>query len=322
MSFNWVDWVILGVVGYHAILGWEAGFFPLITSFISFIAAIWAAIAWQAPVTGFLTEKFGIASSWSLVVSYIIIAFVVQEVLQEILHVLIARIPKKIQTSNVADWLAAIISAFNGLIIISFLLLIILALPLRGTVKNDIRTSRVGGFLTKYIEKHGGPIQTAVEEVRQEARKFFTVEPKSKDKITLDVAPKSTDLRADPAGEFRMLGLVNAERAKVGASALVIDTKIVTVARAYSRDMFERRYFSHYSPEGEDAADRMQKGGVSFTVVGENLAYAPDVQAAHEGLMESPGHKRNILDPQFHRVGIGIIATDNFGIMVTQNFAN
>lgn len=322
MNFNWVDWVILGVVGYHAILGWEAGFFPLITSFISFIAAIWAAIAWQAPVTGFLTEKFGIASSWSLVVSYIIIAFVVQEVLQEILHVLIARIPKKIQTSKIADWMAAIISAFNGLIIIAFFLLVILALPLRGTVKNDIRDSRVGGTLTKYIEKHGGPIQTAVEEVRDGARKFFTVEPQSKEKITLDVAPKSSDLRVDQEAESQMLDLVNKERAKVGVPALVVDQKIVAVARAYSRDMFERRYFSHYSPEGEDAGDRMQKANVPYKVVGENLAYAPDVLAAHDGLMESPGHKRNILDPQFHRIGIGIIATDNFGIMVTQNFAN
>jgi uncharacterized protein YkwD/uncharacterized membrane protein required for colicin V production len=322
MNFNWVDWVILSVIVYHALLGWQAGFFPLITSFVSFIAAVWAAIFWQTPVSAFLTEKFGVAASWSIVLSYVFIAFVVQEVVSEVMHVLIGRVPKKIQTSKIAEWLGAVVSALNGLIIISFFLLIILALPLRGTVKTDITTSKIGGFLTRYIQVHGGPIQSAAREVGEGARKFFTVEPASKESMTLDVAPKSSDLRVDAEAEAQMLKLVNAERAKVGAPALVVDPKIVPVARAYSRDMFERRYFSHYSPEGEDAADRMQKGGVTFSAAGENLAYAPDMKAAHDGLLESPGHKRNILDPQFHRIGIGIIATDSFGIMVTQNFAD
>ena len=66
----------------------------------------------------------------------------------------------------------------------------------------------------------------------------------------------------------------------------------------------------------------MEDGSISFTVAGENLAYAPDVATAHQGLMESEGHRRNILDPQFRRVGIGIIATDSWGMMITQNFAN
>lgn len=322
MQFNWLDWVILGVVGYYALLGWEAGFFPLITSFVSFIAAVWAAISWQSSVAGFLTEKFGIVNTWSIVLSYILIAFVVQEVVAEVLHAFMSRIPKGVRESKYTEWLGALVSALNGFIIIAFLLLVILALPLRGTVKADIRVSQIGGFLTRSIEKYGGPIQSAIEDVRQGARKFFTIEPTSKERITLDVAPKPTDFRVDVAAENKMLNLVNAERAKVGSPALSMDTKIVVVARAHSRDMFERRYFSHYSPEGKDAGDRMEEGGVSFTLAGENLAYAPDVETAHQGLMESEGHRRNILDPQFKRIGIGIIATDSWGIMITQNFVN
>lgn len=322
MNFNWVDWVIVGVVVYHAILGWQAGFFNLAASFVSFIAAVWAAIAWQSPVSAFLVQKFGVASTWSNVLAYIIIAFVVQEVIVEILHAFIARIPQKIQTSKTAEWLGALVSALNGLIIISFVLLVILALPLRGTVKTDIRASRIGGALTRSIETYGGPIQSAVEEVKVGAQKFFTIEPQSREKIALDVTPAAADLRVDTAAEYRMLELANIERAKVGARALVMDAKIVAVARAYSRDMFTRRYFSHYSQEGEDAADRMQKAGIRFTVAGENLAYAPDAETAHTGLMNSEGHKRNTLDPQFRRIGIGVIATDAFGMMITQNFAN
>jgi uncharacterized protein YkwD/uncharacterized membrane protein required for colicin V production len=322
MQFNWVDWVIVGIIIYQAFLGFQAGFFALLTSFVSFIVAVWASIAWQAPVSLFLTEKFGVAPTWSLVLSYILVAFIVQEIVAEVFHVLISRVPKKIQVSKITQWMGAGLSAFNGFILVAFFLMVILALPLRGSVKNDIGDSTIGGFLTRVVQKYGGPLESAIDEVGKDARKFFTVEPESKQRIALDVSAKSTDLRVDPAAEQKMLQLVNAERAKVGAPALVIDNKIVQVARAYSRDMFERKYFSHYSPEGEDAVDRMQKGGVSFTVVGENLAYAPDVMTAHEGLMESEGHRHNILDPQFHRIGIGIIATDSFGMMVTQNFAN
>jgi uncharacterized protein YkwD/uncharacterized membrane protein required for colicin V production len=322
MEFNWVDWVIVAVIAYHAFLGWQAGFFPLITSFVSFIAAVWAAIAWQGPASTFLMDKFGIALLWSQVVSYIGIALVVQELVQEVAHAFIARVPKKLQMSRISEWLGALISAVNGLIVASFVLLVILALPLRGTVKSDIASSKIGGFLTRYIEQYGGPVQSAIRNVGQDARRFFTVEPDSKEKIALDVTVTALDLRIDEMAEKQMLEMVNAERAKVGSPALVIDSKIVSVARAYSRDMFERKFFSHYSPDGEDAVARMKKGGVTFTLAGENLAYAPDVDAAHQGLMESEGHKRNILDPEFRRIGIGIIATDRYGIMVTQNFAD
>ncbi len=66
----------------------------------------------------------------------------------------------------------------------------------------------------------------------------------------------------------------------------------------------------------------MQAGGVSFILAGENLAVAPTISIAHKGLMDSPGHRENILRPQFHRVGIGAARGGRYGIMFTQNFAN
>lgn len=86
--------------------------------------------------------------------------------------------------------------------------------------------------------------------------------------------------------------------------------------------MFERHYFSHVSPEGKDIGDRLQAAGIAYRVSGENLAYAPDVSTAHRGLMNSEGHRRNILDPEFHRVGIGIIDSGTYGCIFTQVFAN
>jgi uncharacterized protein YkwD len=66
----------------------------------------------------------------------------------------------------------------------------------------------------------------------------------------------------------------------------------------------------------------MRRDNVRFSTAGENLALAPTVQIAHTGLMNSPGHRANILRPQFGRVGIGIMDGGRRGLMVTQNFRN
>jgi uncharacterized protein YkwD len=61
---------------------------------------------------------------------------------------------------------------------------------------------------------------------------------------------------------------------------------------------------------------------VRFLAAGENLAYAHTLQIAHTGLMNSPGHRANILRKQFGRLGIGILDGGIHGLMITQNFRN
>lgn len=68
------------------------------------------------------------------------------------------------------------------------------------------------------------------------------------------------------------------------------------------------------------AADRLRQDNVFFTIAGENLAFAYSVEQAHDGLMESPGHRANILAGMYSRVGIGIIDAGLFGLMITQTF--
>lgn len=119
-----------------------------------------------------------------------------------------------------------------------------------------------------------------------------------------------------------MLQLVNEERTSRGLKPLALDPELVPVARTHSADMFSRGYFSHYTPEGEDPFQRMKDAGVKFRTAGENLALAPTLQIAHTGLMNSPGHRANILNPAFGRVGIGIMSGGRRGKMVSQEFRN
>ncbi len=322
MQLNWIDWVIIIILLYHAYEGWSAGMIPLGASFISFAIALWLAVMTHQPVSAFLTEKFGIVPAWSNVLGYITVALIAEMFISQILFALISRIPDKIMKSKANNWLGAILSVVNGFLLVIFFLLVITALPLRGTIKNDIRASTIGGFLVATTEKYGGPIESTLNQVQEQAVKFMTIDPKSDETLNLNIAPKSSDLEVDIADEQKMLILVNGERSKAGVGPLTMSDALIAVARAHSRDMFERRYFAHNSPEGQTPADRMHEGGVVFTSAGENLAYAPDLMTAHTGLMNSPEHKKNILDPAFHKVGIGIISTASWGIMVTQDFTN
>jgi uncharacterized protein YkwD/uncharacterized membrane protein required for colicin V production len=134
--------------------------------------------------------------------------------------------------------------------------------------------------------------------------------------------PPNLKTTTDPAAETRMVELLNRERAAQGLVALVVDEKLRQAARAHSEEMIRLSYFAHESPTQGSPFDRMLRAGARFGAAGENLAFAPTVEAAHRGLMNSPDHRKNILTPQFRRVGVGAVTAGSWGRMFTQNFAD
>ena len=80
------------------------------------------------------------------------------------------------------------------------------------------------------------------------------------------------------------------------------------------------KYFGHESPVAGSPFDRLKAAGITYARAGENLAYAQSVAVAHRALMDSPGHRENILRPEFTRIGIGVISAGAYGRMVTQLF--
>ena len=132
----------------------------------------------------------------------------------------------------------------------------------------------------------------------------------------------SNDLAISSEDEAEMLALVNAERSLVGLPALVADPELAAVARLHAIEMFNEGYFSHDSPNTGTPFDRLSARGVQYRFAGENLAFAPDVEGAHEGLMDSPGHRANIVEPGYRRVGIGAVESTLHGTMYVQVFAD
>jgi uncharacterized YkwD family protein len=117
-----------------------------------------------------------------------------------------------------------------------------------------------------------------------------------------------------------MLDLVNQERLKAGLKPLAVDYRLVRLARLKSQDMVDKGYFGHYSSTYGSPFDMMKGAGVQYRYAGENLAGAPTVARAHSALMNSPGHRANILNPDFTHVGIGVVSGGPYGKMFTQMF--
>jgi len=322
MSFNWIDLVIVLVVGYYVWEGWEDGAMRLSAGLVSFLGSLWLAVKFHGQVGSFIANKLGISASWGDVTGYIVTALGAEMILAELAGRLLRRFPAGWGQSKLNRAAGAFLSTANGLLIITFLLLVLMALPLRGTIKDDIKVSRIGKTMVVLAERYGGEVKSSLDRAAKEAAVFLTVKPASDERVELDFLDPACTYKEDPQAEARMLELVNSERKQVGAKQLSVDLAIVPVARAHSRDMFERKYFAHQNPEGKNVGDRMQEGKVKFTLAGENLAFAPDVETAHTGLMDSPGHKRNILEPEFGRIGIGVINGGECGMMFTQNFAD
>ena len=122
------------------------------------------------------------------------------------------------------------------------------------------------------------------------------------------------------AEEMQMFNLVNQERAKMGLKALKIHEGLVKLARLKSKDMIDLGYFAHQYPTYGSPFDMMRSAGISYSYAGENLAGASTVSRAHTSLMNSPGHRANILNANYTHVGIGIVNGGPYGKMFTQMF--
>lgn len=121
--------------------------------------------------------------------------------------------------------------------------------------------------------------------------------------------------------ERLMLSLVNKERAEAGLKPLAADLPMSDVAELKSEDMAQNHYFSHQSPTYGSPFDMLDRFDIRYRTAGENIACNRDTEAAHAALMASTGHRENILNPRYTRIGIGIVSGGPCGKMFTQLFA-
>jgi uncharacterized protein YkwD len=135
-------------------------------------------------------------------------------------------------------------------------------------------------------------------------------------RVSLEDAARCPNALTPPtAGNVReireaTLCLLNRERARENLPALRRDERLELASQRHSEDMAERRFFAHDNPDGTTSARRMARAGYEAGLVGENLAWGGGDEATPEhivvGWMNSPGHRRNILEPRFEEIGVGV----------------
>ena len=110
----------------------------------------------------------------------------------------------------------------------------------------------------------------------------------------------------DRANDRQLFDLVNAIRARKGLHTLQWHPEIAQVAHSHSVDMVQHNFFAHESPNTGDVGDRVRAAGIPFTRLRENIAHGQaDAINAHEGLMNSPGHREAILHQEVNALGTG-----------------
>lgn len=133
---------------------------------------------------------------------------------------------------------------------------------------------------------------------------YVGVRPRTELSATTDEA--STSGSAD-AVQSRLFELIQADREKIGRTPLQRMPELDAVALAHSADMRDAGFVGHTSKTTGSAAERVQRAGVRVALVLENVGRGYSAEGVHRGLMDSPGHRQNILSPDVSHVGIGVV---------------
>lgn len=331
---NWVDLSIFVIALLYLWEGWRRGFILGFIDLGGFLLSFVASLRLYSFVGYFLVSQFALTKGIANSLGFLIVGFVVEILLSLLVRIsyqyLYPHFSSYLQKEKdtrpslffVNKLLGCIPALGETCVFTAFLLTLILVLPVSGVVKKDIVNAKIGGFLVSKTQGIERNLNLIFGEAVNETLTFVTINPNLSSDERVNLGFTQTQGVADEAAEYTMLNLVNQERVSRGLPPVSLSFALRDLARTYARDMFLRGYFSHYNPEGESPFDRMNKASVAFLVAGENLALAPNVLIAHQGFMQSPGHRANILSSEFGKLGVGVIDGGIYGEMFVQEFTD
>lgn len=317
---NLIDLFLILIILLSMLFGWRRGFILGLLDLVRWIGSFLIALRFYQAAAGWLSSAFGWTEVWAMPLGFLLVAMIAGVLIHLLGYSLLRRLPRALHHSRLNRVFGLVPGFASGVIFAAILAPLILASPLPDGLREHSRESAVANRLASVTEQLEARLRPIFDEAIRQTLTVRTIRPDSGE--TVELPFKVDNPKPRPDLEAEMLVLVNRERVAAGLKPLEADPEMLPVARAHSVDMFARGYFSHYTPEGRSPFDRIGEAKVSFTIAGENLALAPTLTMAHTGLMNSPGHRANILRPQFGRVGIGIMDGGVRGLMVTQNFRN
>ena len=321
LPFSPIDAAILLLIAAAIWGGYRSGFIATTYGLATWKVSFAAAVLFQ-PQAAELVEKFGLSPALARPVGFIVVLVLV-EALFSIAGLLaltpIVRAVHRVRSIERADRILGIFpAAARALFVLAIVLAALVVSPVSSDVKATIESSRIARALIDQISALQ-PTLARLSGQLGESVPLFVTRLGEDQRESLDL-PDDLALSPDSVAERQMLDLLNEERTSAGLRALVWDDRLLPVARQHSEEMFRLKYFAHLSQATGTPFDRIKSAGITYSRAGENLAYAQSVAVAHRGLMQSPGHRENILRPEFTHIAIGVISAGAYGRMFTQVF--
>jgi uncharacterized membrane protein required for colicin V production len=315
---------LLGI--YLAVLaarGWLRGFVREALDLVGLILGVVIAFRLSEPVGNFVSDRFGVSPEWARISAGVALFVLVGFGLS-----LVARLLSRVMRLPGLNLLNRLGGAVVGVAWASLLLIlavsVLRAMPLPAA-EEAIDDSVVARALTNpeaptqrlFLALAGDRVLDsllALGPLLGDRRAVLDPE----ESVAIPPAD-AADLDPAPSDATLIFELINRARLDQGLSPLVWSEGLAEVAQAHAEEMYRLGYVSHVSPNTGRVTDRVAAAGIRLMLVGENLALAASARAAHAGLMDSPGHRANILHTGFDRVGVGAVLGP-YGLMVVEVF--
>jgi len=321
LPFSPIDAVIVALIGVAVWNGYRSGFIATLFGLATWIMSFAAAVVFQQPASS-LVQYLGLSPATSHPVAFVVVLVLVEGLFSLAGFFAINPVVKRahqVHWVEEADKILGVIpSVARSLFVTGIVLSALVVSPVSNDLKAAVETSRLARALIERIAAIQPRLANLSGQVGEQVPLFVTKLGED-DTQKLDL-PDNLMLTPDPAAEKQMFDLVNEERRNAGLQPLVWDDRLLPIARQHSEEMFRLKYFSHQSPVSGSPFDRLKAAGITYSRAGENLAYAQSVTVAFRGLMDSQGHRENILRPEFTRIAIGVISAGAYGRMFTQLF--
>lgn len=317
---NWIDAGLIAVVALAMWAGWRKGFILGVTDLLIWLGSIITGFITYSIFSDFLLKAFPALGVWARPLGFLIAIFIARLLLSLLFNAFLKHTRAETHEHGVNRALGLFPGFVNGVLYATVVAALLLAMPISARLSAQTKSSQLAASLASGVAWLDDQLSPIFGDATKQTLNNLTVKPDTDETVALHFTV--TDAKPRPDLEARMLELVNKERTQRGLQPVKADPELTAVARAHSNDMFSRGYFSHYTPEGKDPFDRMKQANVRFLAAGENLALGQTLNICHQGLMNSPGHRANILKPNYGRLGIGILDGGIRGLMISQEFRN
>lgn len=297
--------------------GYIAGFIKLSELLIKTSFSLITAFYFYEDAGSLLIQLFPSANEWAKIISFASI-FVIVFLLLTVLFIAPDKKLQSFHNQPVNKFLGIIPGMISGAAVIMLFVQLSSFLVLPAAVNSSLKQNETAAFIKEQSKGLTKTLSPIFEKTINQTIAAATESSAQEGAVDLSFVTTVYQTRYDL--EMQLLQMINDERKANGLTPLLPDPELCIVARQHSADMFEQGYFSHNTPNGLTPFDRIHKAGISYKTAGENLALAQTLQLAHRGLMNSPGHRANILNPRFGKVGIGILDGGSYGLMISQEF--